>query len=97
VLSRSSTIVVAGNQAFCNLAEEAVILDLKAGVYYGLNSVGARVWDLIQKPKTVEQVRDAILEEYDVDLDRCERDLLVLLQDLVGRELVRATKDETAA
>jgi hypothetical protein len=89
VLSRSSTVVATGNQACCSLAEEAVILDLKAGMYYGLNSVGARVWNLIQQPRTVQQVRDAIMEEYDVDPDRCERDLLVLLQDLVGRELVR--------
>jgi hypothetical protein len=88
-------VVVARNQSSCNLAEEAVILDLKAGVYYGLNATGTRVWNLIQQPRTVEQVRDAILDEYDVDADDCERDLLALLQDLQNRGLVRAESDAT--
>jgi hypothetical protein len=89
MLSGNSTVVVAETQACCSLAEEAVILDLKAGVYYGLNSMGARIWNLIQQPRTVQELRDTILEEYDVDPARCERDLLALLKDLVDRELVR--------
>lgn len=96
MLTQSSTVVVARKQAFCNLAEEAVILDLTAGVYYGLNAVGARVWNLIQQPRTVRQIQDTILEEYDVDADRCERDVFALLKELVGRELVTAA-DEAAS
>ena len=94
-LSSNSTVVVAGNQSSCKLAEEAVIHDLKAGVYYGLNATGTRVWSLIQEPRTVQQVRDAILDEYEVDADDCERDLLKLLQDLLSRGLIKA-ESETA-
>ena len=96
MLSGRSIVVAAKEQVSCNLAEEAVILNLKAGVYYGLNPVGARIWNLIQEPRTVDEIRDAILEEYDVDPDRCERDLLVLLRDLAAKELIR-TKDEAAS
>ena len=96
MLSGRSIVVAAKEQVSCNLAEETVILNLKAGVYYGLNPVGARIWNLIQEPRTVHEIRDAILEEYDVDPDRCERDLLVLLRDLAAKELIR-TKDEAAS
>ena len=96
MLSGRSIVVAAKEQVSCNLAEEAVILNLKAGVYYGLNPVGARIWNLIQEPRTVHEIRDAILEEYDVDPDRCESDLLVLLRDLAAKELIR-TKDEAAS
>jgi hypothetical protein len=89
MLSANSTVVAARDQVSCGLADEAVILDLRAGVYYGLNSVGARIWDLIQEPRTVDQIRDAILEEYEVDPDSCERDLRALIGDLAARELVR--------
>jgi Coenzyme PQQ synthesis protein D (PqqD) len=89
MLSANSTVVAAKDQVSCDLADEAVILDLKAGIYYGLNSVGARVWNLIQEPKTVDQIRDALLGEYEIDAASCERDLLVLLGDLAARELVR--------
>jgi hypothetical protein len=94
MLSGRSIVVAAKGQVSCHLAEEAVILGLKAGVYYGLNSVGARIWNLIQEPKAVHEIRDAILAEYEVDPDRCERDLLVLLRDLAARDLIKA-KDET--
>ncbi|OLE56323.1 MAG: thymidylate synthase [Cyanobacteria bacterium 13_1_40CM_2_61_4] len=95
-LSGRSTIVAAKEQVSCSMAEEAVVLDLKAGVYYGLNEVGARVWSLVQEPRNVSDIRDAILEEFDVDPSLCERDLLVLLRDLAGRALIKV-KDETAA
>lgn len=73
---------------FSNLADEIVILNLKSGVYHGLESVGARIWELIAEPASVSQVRDALLEEYEVEPDRCERDLLELVEELKGHGLV---------
>jgi hypothetical protein len=93
MLSGRSTVVGAKEKVFCNLAEEVVVLDPRTGVFYSLNSVAARIWNLIQEPKTVLDVRNAIVDEYDVDLDRCEDDLLVLLRDLAAKELI-TLKDE---
>ena len=91
---RSSIISVAKEQVSCDLAGEVAILDLKSGVYYGLNAVGARIWNLIQEPKTVSEVRDALLEEYNIKPDCCEHDLLALLQELAAKGLIEV-KDET--
>lgn len=91
----SSVIVVAKEQVSCDLAGEVAILDVKSGVYYGLNAVGARIWNLIQEPRTVKEVRDVLLAEYDVEPDRCERALLALLQELAAKGLIEV-KDETA-
>jgi len=96
MLSGRSTVVAVKEQAACNLAEEVVILNVKAGVYFGLNPVAARIWNLIQEPKTVDEIRDAILDEYDVDPDRCEVELLGLLRDLADKALIEV-KDETAS
>jgi hypothetical protein len=93
-VSRNSTVVAARDLVSCNLADEAVILNLKDGIYYGLNSVGGRIWSLIQESRTVDQIQDVILEEYEIDPDSCERDLLMLVGDLAARELVRID-DET--
>lgn len=92
LFSTSSIVVAAKEQIHCNLAEEAVVLGLRAGVYYGLNSVAARIWNLVQEPKTVQELRDVIVAEYDVDPDRCERDLLGLLRDLATRDLIEAKR-----
>lgn len=87
-LSLSSTVVVTKDQVSSDLGGEVAILHLKAGTYYGLDEVGARVWNLIQQPKLVEEVRDVLVGEYEVDLERCESDLIALLQRLAEEELI---------
>jgi hypothetical protein len=88
VVSGSSTVVAAKDQVSSDLGGEVAILDLKAGVYYGLDAVGARIWSLIQEPRTVNEIRNILLEEYEVEPERCERDLLVLLQSLADEGLI---------
>lgn len=95
-ISSSSTVVAASGQVSSDLGEEVAILDLRAGTYYGLDAVGARVWELIQEPKRVTEVRDVMLDEYEVEPEQCERDLLSLLQELADKGLVEV-RDETSA
>jgi len=96
MITSATTVVASKDQVSCDLAGEAAILGLKNGVYYGLDPVGARIWNLIQTPALVSAVRDAILQEYDVEAERCERDLLDLLQKLAEQGLLEVT-GETAA
>ncbi len=88
MLSSSSTITVIKEQVSSNLGEEAVILDPKSGYYYGLNDVGSLIWKLIQAPKTVSQIRNAVLDEYEVTPEECDPDILELLEDLQSRGLI---------
>ncbi|MGZ3495315.1 MAG: PqqD family protein [Thermodesulfobacteriota bacterium] len=88
MISERSTVVVTKDQVSADLSGEAAILNLKTSTYFGLNSVGASIWKLIQEPKTVSQIRDAITQEYDVEPDRCEHDILELLQDLSKNGLI---------
>ena len=95
-ITGQTIVVAAKDQVSCDLAGEAAILNLKNGVYYGLNPVGARIWNLIQRPKAVSEIRDALLKEFDVAPEHCERDLLELLEDLARQGLI-AVKNETPA
>lgn len=92
-IKAQSRIVAAKDQVSCNLAGESVILNLKNGVYYGLNPMGARIWSLIQGRKRVEEVRDQILQEYEVEKEVCERELLALLSDLEENGLIDVEPD----
>ncbi len=89
MFKETATIVVADTPVSADLAGEAVILDPDSGMYYGLNEVGARVWDLIQEPRMVSEIRDTLLAEYDVEPDRCKQDLFALLKDLANKGLVK--------
>ena len=84
----TTTIVAIADQASVDLDDEAAILNLKTGVYFGLNEVGAWVWRLIQTPRTVAEVRAAMLNEFDVEPERCDSDLQGLLRDLAQHQLI---------
>jgi hypothetical protein len=81
-------IKVTDDQICCDLNGEAVILSLKTGTYYGLDQVGARIWALIQEPKTITDLLHVLLSEFDVDSVRCEQDLRLLLRNLNEAGLV---------
>jgi hypothetical protein len=89
-------VTVTKEQVSCDLKGEAAILNLQNGVYYGLNPVGARIWALIHTPRTVNEIRDILLKEYEVEPDRCESDLFALLQSLAAQGLIE-TRNETPA
>ena len=87
-ISTDSVVVAAQQQVSSQLGEETVILQLEDGVYYGLDPVGTRIWTLLQEPHVVRDIRDRILEEYEVEPERCECDLITLLDQLAERSLV---------
>jgi coenzyme PQQ synthesis protein D (PqqD) len=95
-LSGETIVVAAKDQLSCDLGGEAAILNAKTGLYYGLDAVGARVWSLIQQPRSVRDLRETLLSEYDVEPDRCERDLLTLLDQFLAEGLIEV-QGHTAA
>lgn len=70
------------------VGEETVMLDLAKGAYFGLDPVGARMWQLLQEGKSLEDVRDAMAEEYEAPREKIERDLLALVDKLVADGLL---------
>jgi len=87
-LSRQSVVTVTSDQVSCNLGAEAAILNTKHGIYYGLDPIGTEVWKLLQTPRKIEHIEEFLLQEYDVEPERCQRDLLTLLEELLGAGLI---------
>jgi hypothetical protein len=87
-ISITSVVAATPRQTSVELGDEATVLHLDSWTYFGLNPVGARVWQLLREPRAVAEIRDALVAEYDVDADRCERDLLALLGDLLANQLI---------
>lgn len=88
VITHHSKIRSGPEQVSVELAGEAVILSTKSGVYYGLEEVGARIWQLLKEPQTVQDLLDTILQEFNATAEQCEPDLLDLLDDLRSKGLV---------
>jgi len=94
-LGLDSVIVAGAGHVSCALGSEIAILDPKSGTYYGLDEIGAAIWNMLEKPIKVGAVRDALLERYEVESARCESDLLNLLAELDSRGLICAVPNRT--
>lgn len=81
-------VVATKEQVSCDLGDEAAILGMKNSVYYGLNPVGAAIWRLLQQPRSVNELRDAVANEYDVSTEQAEDDIFDLVRRLMSEGLV---------
>lgn len=88
-LAADARFLASPNQVYCEVASEAVLLSLDTGEYFGLNEVAASVWRLIQVPRSLFELRDALLEEYEgVDPMTCLDQIIALLDEMNGLGLV---------
>jgi len=87
-MDAATRVAAARDQVSVEVDGEAVILGLADGVYYGLDAVGAWVWQRMEQPRTVAELRDAVVAEWEVDAPTAEADLLALLAELAERGLV---------
>ena len=70
------------------IGDETVILDLASGTYYGLDPVGARIWQLMADGRALAQVCETMMSEYEVTRETIKRDVLALVQTLAEKQLV---------
>lgn len=82
------TVRVTDDTVFRELAGEAVLLQLEAGMYYGLDPVGTRLWQLMAERGKLREVFDAARDEFDVDAETLQHDLLALVAALAEKKLV---------
>jgi hypothetical protein len=80
-ISLSASVRIAPDVIYRDLEDEAVLLDLKTGTYFGLDPMGTRMWHLLEENSSLQLVAQRITEQYDVTPDVCERDL----REFVGR------------
>lgn len=87
-ISLDRRVSVSEDAVFRELDGEAVILHLEAGVYFGLDPIGTRLWQLMDTEGSLRRVVDAALLELDVDRATLERDLLELVAQLEDKRLI---------
>jgi hypothetical protein len=73
---------------FSQLNDEGVILSLKNGKYYGLNSVGVSIWVSLLEAATLSEIEAAVMREYDVDENTCRREVSFFLETMMKEELI---------
>jgi hypothetical protein len=73
---------------FRELDGEAVLLNLDSGLYFGLDAIGTRIWQLVGERGRLEPVVQTLLQEYDVPADVLQADVERLIGRLVENGLL---------
>ena len=71
-----------------SLDGELVMMSIQAGNYYSIGGVGTRVWELLEQPKSLEELVDAVVADYAVERDRCATDVAAFVDELLGLNLI---------
>ena len=87
-VSLDRNIRISDDTVFRELAGEAILLQLEAGMYFGLDPVGTRLWQLMAARGNLRDVYETAREEFDVDPATLERDLLALATQLAEKKLI---------
>ena len=73
---------------FSSLDEETVMMSIEKGLYYGLDKVGRRLWEMLETPCLVSDMCGRLVDEYDVSPEQCSSDVLVFLDRMIENSLV---------
>ncbi|MEW6629421.1 MAG: PqqD family protein [Pseudomonadota bacterium] len=92
--SDNDCVVSSGEAVACEFGDGLALLHLKSNIYYSLNGVGAYIWELIQEPRPLLDIRNAVLARYNVDAERCKADVEGLLKGLTEAGLARLHREE---
>lgn len=88
-ITLASRVRINEDVVFRDLQGEMVLLNLKSGVYFGLDPMGTRIWQLIREHQFLHKVLRAVVEEHEVAESRCQQDLLSFVAALRENGLVR--------
>ncbi|VVM04880.1 hypothetical protein MAMC_00254 [Methylacidimicrobium cyclopophantes] len=87
-MAESGRIARAEEALHTEVEGSVVILHSGDGIYYQLDGVAVRVWELLAEPMTFESLLAALLSEFEVEPERCRSDLASLLEELEAHRLV---------
>jgi hypothetical protein len=81
-------VIVNPDVVFRDVEGETVLLHLERGIYFGLDTVGTRVWTSLVEHGCARPVIAGLLEEFEVTAQVLEDDVARLLEALAENGLV---------
>ena len=81
-------IVASSAVVAAELEDEAVLLNVETGLYFGLDAVASEVWKLLEQGATEHDICERVLSEFDADPSQLQADLSAFLDQLVEHALV---------
>jgi len=96
-LTLSSIVSQSREPVAADVDQTVVMMSIARGNYYSVDGVGARIWKLLQTPRSVAALCEVLVEEYAVEPEQCRADVLAFLARLRDEGLVEVSSESTGA
>ena len=87
-IGKDSAFQVAEGITWRDIKGELIALQLESGEYYSFNEIGRLSWLALAEGRSVGQVVEAVLAEYEVSLAQAESDVVAFTQGLLENRLI---------
>ena len=68
--------------------KSAILLNLNSGSYYELNEVAYLIVQNLNNSISFKDIKQIVIENFDIEEDKCEKDILSFLQNLIDRDFI---------
>jgi DNA-directed RNA polymerase delta subunit len=84
------------NVVSTELGGGSALLNLETSRYFSLDDVGSFIWQQLESPKTLQDIINAVADNFEVELAVCSSDVTVFIQSLRDASLVDVTDEGLA-
>lgn len=87
-LSLNDMIAQSEENVVSDMDGSKVMLSIKNGKYYNLGEIGGVIWDLIETPITIDKLISTLIDNYEVERNECEEQVISFLDLLMKEHLI---------
>ena len=81
--------IIIPNTVFAQVVDdEMVIMDTQSENYFGLDTIGTQMWQILVENNSLENLKIKILEMYDVDEKVLTHDIEIFISKLLKNKLI---------
>ena len=88
-IEMSTTVSRSDEPVAVEVDRTVVMMSVEQAMYFGLEGTGPRIWALLEQPRSVSEVCDALVNEFEVEMDDCRREVIDFLEELRRAQLIR--------
>ncbi|WP_246943845.1 lasso peptide biosynthesis PqqD family chaperone [Bacillus pinisoli] len=89
IISLETIVLQSEGNIVSDMGGEKVMLSIENGKYYNLGEIGGAIWDLINTPKSISELIDKLVGQYDVEEEECKEQILPFLEHLKTENLIK--------
>ncbi len=72
------------------IQDETVMVDIDSGNYFALNEVASSIWDLLDQPRSTDEVCSELMQEYEIDEENCRKQTEEFIKELLKLKLIES-------